>query len=81
MIGEYEVTLKELVETLSKDGVNRLKEIDGLAFRANDTVTVNRRKLLENLDYLPFPDRDDFPVDKYHDFEVVGSSCPQMWTS
>lgn len=83
LLGEYEITLKELVKHLI-DGRNKedLKGIRGLAFRHQDKVLVNeRRGLLKDLDCLPFPDRDDLPIEHYHDFEIAGKPSAQMLTS
>jgi radical SAM superfamily enzyme YgiQ (UPF0313 family) len=57
---EGEITLLELVDAVSagKDW----REIHGLAFRADDGVkTTTARALLDELDQLPYPDRDYEP--------------------
>lgn len=84
LIGEYEITLKELVEHESMDKVDRedLKLIKGIAFRDDKNVVVNkRRELLKDLDFLPFPDRDDLRVENYRDFEISGRPCIQVLSS
>jgi len=84
LLGEYEVTLKELTETLrnGKDDYQNLKKIEGLSFRHNGNIVVNRkRNLLKDLDYLPFPDRNELSISDYHDFEIAGKPCAQMLTS
>lgn len=69
LIGEYELTTKDLVEHLSQG--KALDDVSGLAYRRNDEVVINeRRPLLKDLDYLPFPDREDLPATRYHDFCV-----------
>lgn len=84
LLGEYEITLKDLVKHVltAKDDIKNAKDVDGLAFRRGNKVVVNeRRELLKDLDSLPYPDRDDLPVEYYHDFEIVGKPCVQMLTS
>ncbi len=57
IFGEGERTLLELCIRI-RDGGND-SDIDGLAFRENETVTVTEsRKLIADLDSIPFPARD-----------------------
>jgi len=82
LIGEYEFTLKDLVEELSKnDSLGGLVSMPGVAFRKGDEIVVNHRRELIDLDLLPFPDRDDLPPISYHDFELAGKPCIQMLSS
>ncbi|MFH1328817.1 MAG: radical SAM protein [Candidatus Bathyarchaeota archaeon] len=84
LIGEYELTLKELIGLLAtgKTENEYLKTVEGLVFRRGDEIVVSeRRKLLSDLDYLPFPDRDDLPIEHYHDFEIAGKPCAQIFTT
>lgn len=84
LLGEYELTLKELMEHLDKESEDdkNLRAIKGLGFRHGNKVTINeRRELLKNLDKLPFPDREDLPIKYYHDFEIAGKPSAQMLTS
>ncbi len=68
--GETEVSLPELTNELGKSEPD-LESIKGIAFRNNGDVRLTAyRPLLENLDDLPFPAYDLFPMDKY-----VGFSC------
>ena len=62
LLGEYEFTLKELVEG------RHPSSIPGLACRENSIVKVNDRRPLVDLDELPWPDREDLPALKYRDF-------------
>lgn len=56
--GEGEKTIAELVSYLSKNNDNFLK-IDGISFRNNgEIVHTKGRKLIEDLDNIPFPARD-----------------------
>ncbi|HPA25378.1 MAG TPA: radical SAM protein [bacterium] len=52
--GEGEITLKELMDNKCQN----LEKIDGLAFRKNGSIIVNKpRNFIENLDTLPLPKR------------------------
>jgi radical SAM superfamily enzyme YgiQ (UPF0313 family) len=80
LLGEYTLNFKELVNQLGNGG--DLSKIRGIAYRRNGEVIVDNRELQKfNLDELPYPDREDFPVELYHDFEVAGKPCVQMLTS
>lgn len=58
---EGELTLLELVETLNCGG--EWRNIDGIAYRhGQEFVATNARKLMPNLDQLPYPDRDFDPL-------------------
>lgn len=83
LLGEYEITLEELVKCLIDERDNRdLKKVKGLAFHNQGEVLVNqRRELLKDLDSLPFPDREEMPIKYYHDFEIAGKPSAQMLTS
>ncbi len=65
VIGEGEQTIVELVEALThgKD----IKGVDGLIFRnlQGNLVTTSRRREIENLDSLPFPDYEGFDYGDY----------------
>lgn len=65
IIGEGEVTVTELVDALTH-GKN-LRQIDGLIFRDIDGLPVKtgRRKEIDNLDLLPFPDYEGFDYGEY----------------
>lgn len=58
--GEGEVTLLEILQN------KKLSEIDGLSYRGdNGIVHNNDRELLTNLDLLPLPEYERFPLEKY----------------
>ncbi len=81
LVGEYEYTLLELVNHLEDD--LGLESILGLAYREDIKIRVNSPRLtINNLDDLPWPDREDLPLYKYND-GFAGLPCPnvQMWTS
>lgn len=62
VLGEGEQTMLELIELIQKEGVfdkESLKNIDGLVFREKDKLYfTKKRRLIEPLDVIPFPDRD-----------------------
>lgn len=65
VFGEGELTMLELTEALLM-GSRDLRDIHGLAYRHGGEVKVNeKRKLIENLDEIPFPARDLMPHDLY----------------
>ena len=71
LIGEAEMTLIELLEELKKEKPC-LKEVLGLAFRNNSKIELAPpRPLLPNLDELPMPAYDLFPMDRYVGFSRI----------
>ncbi|MGE5632637.1 MAG: B12-binding domain-containing radical SAM protein, partial [Caulobacteraceae bacterium] len=57
--GEGEITLYELIKCI--EGNNKLSTIKGIMYRDKGEVRVNEeRELIENLDSLPLPARDQF---------------------
>jgi radical SAM superfamily enzyme YgiQ (UPF0313 family) len=82
LLGEYELTAKRLVEVLIKGDINDLRDVNGIVFRRGDQLIHGRgRTLIPNLDDLPYPDREDFDVNLYHDFEIAGKPTIQMLSS
>ncbi len=66
LIGEYEYTLLELVNSL-ENGLD-LCSVSGLAYRSGNQIKVNEpRPTIDNLDLLPWPEREDVPIYKYND--------------
>ncbi len=67
VIGEGEITLKELINKLEKNE-NDFDNIDGLAFRKDGkTVKTPPRQILKELDGLPLPAWDLINIDVYRD--------------
>jgi len=65
IIGEPEVTARDLVNSLEENGEE--KNIDGVAFIENNKVRIGKRRpLIKDLDNLPFPARHLLPNDKYY---------------
>jgi len=65
--GEYDYTLRELINFLIT-GRRDFEKISGLAYRENGLIKLNgRREQIQNLDDLPFPERDELPMHKYNE--------------
>ncbi|MFH2058548.1 MAG: radical SAM protein [Pseudomonadota bacterium] len=83
LVGEYEITAKELLNCLIDSGLDKLSNIKGIAYRSSDnnSIIVNEsRGLLTDLNELPFPDREDFPATIYPDFTLY-SPCISIISS
>ena len=68
VIGEGEYTMRDLASVIEKWGLDpeRLKRVDGIAYRVNGRVRVTRpRRFIENLDELPWPARHLLPMERY----------------
>ena len=66
MYGEYDYTALDLIKTIERKG--RLNRVDGIVYRKGKKIVVNRRReLIKNLDGLPYPERDDLPMEKYNE--------------
>ncbi|MHC9543655.1 MAG: radical SAM protein [Vulcanimicrobiota bacterium] len=64
VIGEGEITIIELLEALSNK--KSLNNITGIAFRENNKILINeRRETIKDIDTIPFPAYDLFPIDYY----------------
>jgi anaerobic magnesium-protoporphyrin IX monomethyl ester cyclase len=71
VLGEGEETIVELIAAL--EAGRPLGEIDGLAFREQNRVVVNRRrKRKREIDSIPRPAWDLFGVRTYHEHRFVG---------
>ncbi|MDY6820172.1 MAG: radical SAM protein [Deferribacterota bacterium] len=69
--GETEVTMPELAKELSKKDPN-IASVNGLAYKDNGSVKLTEyRPLYKNLDDLPLPAYDLFPMDKYVGFSYI----------
>ena len=64
IIGEGELTVVEVVDAVANH--KTLKNIKGIAYRDGNKVVINeRRPLIEDIDEIPFPAYDLFPVSYY----------------
>ena len=68
--GEGELTFREL---LDKEATG-LDEIKGIVYRKGNSIVRNEpRELIDNLDEIPFPQRDLVPFDNYSSSLLIGS--------
>ncbi len=81
VMAEGEITFYELVKGIKEKNLQPEK-IDGLCFRdKNGQIKKNRpRKYIQNLDDLPFPDRDNFNLNKYYSAPTKKVSDEKMVT-
>ena len=71
VFGDNEYTLSELLEEL-KNPAPKLGEIKGLVYRKGGEIVLNpRRGVIANLDELPMPAYDLFPMDRYYGYSVI----------
>ncbi|MBW2554397.1 MAG: B12-binding domain-containing radical SAM protein, partial [Deltaproteobacteria bacterium] len=69
--GETEITFTELCKALLKKEYG-LSSIKGLMHRKNGSIQLNEyRPLIQNLDDLPMPAYDLFPMDKYIGYDAM----------
>lgn len=65
VMGEGEITFIELLKTISSSK-KELDKIKGIAFRENGKIKINPpRPLIKDLNKLPFPAWEDFPMEHY----------------
>ncbi|MEM2956219.1 MAG: radical SAM protein [Candidatus Pacearchaeota archaeon] len=70
IIGEPELTLKELIETLDKK--KSVAKIKGIAYKKNNKIKINpERPFIKNLDDLPIPIYKLLPLNKYR-MPIIG---------
>ena len=81
LIGEYEVTLLEVVRRLDEGA--SLAGCAGLLWRDDGRVVgEGRRPLIEDLDWFPWPARHFLPMRNYHDEPgSIPRPSVQMWAS
>jgi len=71
VFGDNEYTLWELLDELNKSAPN-FAAIRGLTWRKGDEVVLNpARPVIDNLDELPMPAYDLFPMDRYYGYSVI----------
>ena len=78
VLGEGEITFIELIKELDKKKPN-LKKIDGIGFYEKNSVTRTKpRKLIKNLDILPFPKHELFFKNpkRYSGCLLTSRGCP-----
>ncbi len=70
VFGDCEYTMWELLEELKKSSP-KPQNVPGLSYRNGDVKLTPRRPLIANLDELPMPAYDLFPMDKYCGYSVL----------
>jgi anaerobic magnesium-protoporphyrin IX monomethyl ester cyclase len=71
VFGDNEYTLWELVAELDRPAPN-FDGIKGLTYRKGDEIILTpARPLIQNLDELPMPAYDLFPMDRYYGYSVI----------
>jgi len=65
LYGEYEFTLLDLVDKLKSD--QSLSDVSGLIYRDGQKVKKNQPRELQDINILPWPQRDSLPMNKYWD--------------
>jgi anaerobic magnesium-protoporphyrin IX monomethyl ester cyclase len=83
VMGEGEVVMSNLVQALESGG--NLAAIHGIAYREGDKVTINpREKLIKDVDSIPWPAWDLFPMDYYAMMRAPGigqtERCQMVFT-
>lgn len=85
--GEGEKTMLEIAHLASKSSLKNLDEVAGITFRKNGQIVhTHDRPFIENLDELPYPAHEHFPIDKYRIFGktylpiITSRGCPFQCT-
>lgn len=78
--GEFELTFKAICDAARSK--KSMKSVEGITYRDKGKVIVNGdRPLLENLDSLPWPDRKDFPIERYQQAFYCGEKTALLLSS
>lgn len=65
-IGEAEKTIVDFVDLIRERNLSGMKDVGGMAYLDNGQMHITpHRSFIENIDTIPFPARDMFPVEKY----------------
>lgn len=75
VLGEGELTIIELVDNIEKN--EEWRTVEGIAYKSEDGIKVNRRKKYCDLEPLPLPDRELIDMEKYQ----VTNPCVNVITS
>ncbi|MFH1413987.1 MAG: radical SAM protein [Candidatus Omnitrophota bacterium] len=78
--GEFEYTLRDLALSLSKN--RDISKVDGLSWRDASGIHFNpQRPLVDDLDEIPFPDRDIVKIEPYQTAHYGGLKGTSVCTS
>ncbi|MFA7707427.1 MAG: radical SAM protein [Candidatus Pacearchaeota archaeon] len=76
LIGEAEKTIIELTNTIMEHG--DLNKIPGLVFKKDNEIKINERALpIKDLDTIPFPAWDLFPMKEYTECLMLPGASPE----
>ena len=79
IVGEGEQPFIELCEFLQ--GKRKIEDVSSLVYRKGNEIIKNpRRSYVEDLDRLPFPDRDLIPLEKYYEVHEAHGPSQERWT-
>jgi len=80
ILGEAEITIVELLKTFQKNNgfkQNKLEKIKGLVFyKRGKLIFTPHRKLIENIDSIPFPDRSILNINLNKVMLISSRGCP-----
>lgn len=80
VIGEGEITTKELVIRLEEKELHDFNDIKGIAYKKNGKIIITeKRPFIEKLDSIPFPARHLLPLNKYN--KIIGFNRAAIITS
>jgi magnesium-protoporphyrin IX monomethyl ester (oxidative) cyclase len=80
VIGEGEITIKELTNIIEKGAIDCLKSIAGIGFKINKKIHItNPRILIRDLNSLPFPARHLLPMEEYFEAEKKMRASRSMY--
>ena len=69
-IGEGEITIIEIIEAIK--GSRNIKNVLGIGYKSQNKIFLNSpRQLIQNLDSIPFPLWDVFPMEKYINEQLI----------
>jgi anaerobic magnesium-protoporphyrin IX monomethyl ester cyclase len=86
IIGEAELTMLELVDTLKKKAKPDLKKIQGIAFiKKGKMIVTSPRPAIEDLNSLPLPARHLLPMEEYFaaikEYPLAGGEMHERWAT
>ena len=79
IIGEGERSMVKLVSALQEG--TPFKDLRGLIYKEGETVYVNEPDIIDDLDSLPLPARDLFPMERYSSIASEGKGATTMISS
>ena len=75
--GEGESTMLEIVDYYN--GVKKLNDIKGISYMESGRLTENPpQDLIQDLDSIPFPQRNSIPIKFYHDYYIFTMKKPYV---